>query len=49
MHRMWRGNTSAVANAATTARPRAPLVAVWVAPANGVVSWISSVIVGEST
>lgn len=46
MHRMWRGDPFTVANAATTARPRAPLVAVWLAPVDGVVAWISSVIVG---
>ena len=46
MHGVWRGDPFTVANAATTARPRAPLVAVWVAPADGMVSWISSVIVG---
>jgi len=44
VHRMWRGNTSAVANAATTARPRAPLMAVWVAFADGVVAGIGGVV-----
>ena len=46
MHRMWRGNTSAVANAATTAGPYAPLVAVWVAFVDGVVAWVGGVVDG---
>ena len=49
MHGVWRGDPFTVANAATTARPRAPLVVVWLAPVDGVVAWISSVIVGQST
>ncbi len=46
MHGMWRGNTSAVANAATTARPCAPLVAVWVAFVDGVVTGVGGVVDG---
>ncbi len=49
MHGVWRGDPFTVANAAAATWPRAPLVAIWVAPADGVVAWISSVIVGQST
>jgi len=49
MHGMWRCDPFTVANAAAAAWPRAPLVDVWVAIADGVVAWISSVVVGEST
>lgn len=49
MHGVWRRDPFTVANAATTARPRAPLVVVWMAPVDGVVAWISSVDVGQST
>jgi len=49
VHGVWRCDPFTVANAAAATWPHAPLVAVWVAPADGVVPWISSVIVGEST
>ncbi len=49
MHGVWRSDPFTVANAAAATWPRAPLVAVWVATADGVVAWISCVIVGEPT
>ena len=46
MHGVWRCDPFTVANAATTARPRAPLVAVWVAFVDGVVTGVGGVVDG---
>ena len=46
MHGVWRSDPFTVANAAAATWPRAPLVAVWVAFVDGVVTGVGGVVDG---